>query len=229
MGLDVYVMPIWMFKAGDFGSPLERLGVPVMIAGAGPLQELPRRPTFLQRCKARWQTRRLRREIEQEIGHPVHWNDHGTVEYGEQARGLENVRAFARWLDYQDVLPAFDPTLDEDSKKLATVATKLNRPATYPQLVDHDCFSGYYLPTDLDRVVYVEPYLIFGRFPAKKPVGSSIRLLKELERLANVLQVWGEYKWDERDPLAVVKAALSQLHLIARTSCSKNLPIVFYG
>ena len=97
------------------------------------------------------------------------------------------------------------------------------------QLIHHSCYSGYYLPVDLERVVYVEPGFLGGGFPVKNSVGSSIRLLSELKQLSRILEVEGDYQWDEGDPLTAVKAPFSQLYVITRISCEKNLPIVFYG
>ncbi len=64
MGLGVYVMPIWKFKAGDFASPLEALGVAPVIIGPGITQrDRDARPRFITRWKAKPETRSLRREI----------------------------------------------------------------------------------------------------------------------------------------------------------------------
>src|SRR2546423_987081 len=111
MALDVYVMPIWKFMAGDFQPPLAAIGVaPVIIT---PDAKIHRRliagSSSITRWKAKWATRRLRREIESEIGHSVWWNDKGEVAYARQAAGFESLRAFARWLDYRDIFATFEP------------------------------------------------------------------------------------------------------------------------
>src|SRR5438046_1268988 len=110
MALNVYVMPIWRFKAGDFSSSLEALGItPTIITPDGiMLRRRKSRVSFLTRWRAKRQTRQLRSAIEAESGHPIRWNDEGEVAYSEQAGGFEALRAFARWLDCRDLLPNFD-------------------------------------------------------------------------------------------------------------------------
>jgi hypothetical protein len=231
MGLDVYVMPIWKFKAGDFASPLEALGiVPIIHGPDGMTQRDPdARPSFFTRWKARRATRRLRSEIEAEIGHAVHWNDEGDVAYTRQARGFESLRAFAKWLDYRDLFPTFDAPPEDNYYEHPVMSDKLTRPLTYPQVVDHSCHSGYYVPAEVERVVYVEPFTSWGGFVFTHSVGSSHRLLGELERLAQVLGTDEHYQWSEGDPVAQVKMAFAQLYEVAKISRQKNLPIVFYG
>ena len=155
MGLDVYVMPIWKFKAGDFASPLEALGIaPVTVGPHGMSQrESNARPSFLTRWKAKRATRRLRREIEAEVGHAVYWNDEGNVAYTRQAHGFESLRAFAKWLDYRDMFPTFDAPPENDYYRHPVMSDKLAHPLTYLQIVDHSCHSGFYIPAEVERVV----------------------------------------------------------------------------
>jgi hypothetical protein len=231
MGLDVYVMPIWKFKAGDFSSPLEALGMsPVIVAPDGMTQrEQVARPGFITRWRGKRATRRLRHEIEAEIGHAVLWNDEGEVAYARQAHGFESLRAFAKWLDYRDLFATFDPPPENNYYKHPVMSQKLSRPLTYPQVVDHSCYSGYYVPAGVERVVYVEPFTSWGRFVFKHSVGSSYRLLAELDSLARVLGTDERYEWTEGDPLAEVKAAFAQLYEVAKVSGRQNLPIIFHG
>ena len=231
MGLDVHVMPIWKFKAGDFASPLERLGmVPVILRPDGMTQRDPHsRPGFITRWRAKRSTQRLKREIEVEIGHPVHWNEEGDVAYTEQAHGFEPLRAFAKWLDYRDVFSTFEAPPEDNYYKHPVMSDKLSRPLTYPHLVDHNCYGGYYLPAEMERVVYVEPFVAWGKFVFKNSVGSSNRLLKELQQLSGVLGVDDQYDWEEGDPLVEVKMAIAQLYKVAKISCEQNLPVIFDG
>jgi hypothetical protein len=231
MSLDVYVMPIWKFKAGDFTSPLEALGAaPVVVSPGGITQREPGTPaSFITRWKAKRATRRLRREIEAEVGHAVEWNEDGYVAYSEQGQPFEILRAYAKWLDYRDLLPTFDPPPEDDYHKHPVMTDNLARPLTYPQLVAHSCYSGYFIPTDLERVVYVERYTIWDTWRFKRSVGSSLRLLADLEQLGQVLEVDEHYQWTQGDPLAPVKAAFAQLFEIAKISRKMNLPIVFHG
>ena len=158
MGLDVYVMPIWKFKAGDFAAPVQSLGTVTIITPQGIMQrKADERPGFVTRWNARRATRRLRREIEAKIGHSVAWNEEGGVAYKQQARGFESLRAFATWLDYRDLFPTFEPPPDNNYYNHPVMSQSAERALTYPQLVDHSCHSGYFIPAELERVVYVEP------------------------------------------------------------------------
>ena len=232
MGLDVYVMPIWRFKAGDFATALEGWGMlpTIRVTPGGMFQrDSDKPPGIFTRWKAKRARRCLQREIEAEIGHPVSWNDDGDVAYTQQSGGFESLRAFAKWLDYRDMLPTFDLPPEGNYYNHPVVSAEPPRPLTYPQIVEHSCYSGYYIPTDLERIVYVEPYSSWGGVMFKHSVGSSIRLLKELGQLSGVLGITTEYEWQETDPLNEVKASFAQLYEVAKISVATNLPIVFYG
>jgi hypothetical protein len=231
MGLDVYVMPIWRFKAGDFASPIEALGIrPIIMTPDGSAQHLrEKRAGPIRQWRAKRATRRLRLDIQAKIGHTVRWNDQGDVVYTRQSHGFEALRAFAKWIDYRDLFPTFEAAPKNNYYEHPVMSEKLDRPATYPQTVDHSCFSGYYLPADLERVVYVEPFPSWGGIVFTHSVGSSISLLKELQQLSELLNIDGESKWDKKDPLAEVKASFSQLYEVAKISIKQDLPIVFYG
>jgi hypothetical protein len=95
--------------------------------------------------------------------------------------------------------------------------------------VEHDCYNGYYLPCEFERVTQVEPYLIFGEWPASKSVGSTPRLLRELDLVQAQLQVPDGYDYPADDPLVEVKAAYLQLREVAQLSCQHGLPIIFWG
>jgi hypothetical protein len=229
MGLDIYVMPIWKFKAGNFRSPLEKIGLtPVTVTPEGTVRQC-RPPGFIQRWQGRRATRRLRREIEAEIGHAVRWNDEGAVALVEQGSAFESLRAFAKWQDCLDQLPTFDPPPENNYYNHPAMSADPDRPLSYPQLVEHSCFSGYFIPAELERVVHVEPYRSFGDFVFHRAVGSSFRLLEELRQLSGVLGIEGDGIWQEADPLAEVKAAFAQLHKAAKISVEQDLPIVFFG
>ena len=224
-------MPIWRFKAGDFISPFEAMGLSAFVIrpGSETDHELSSRPGFVSRWKARRATRRLRNAIEREFGRSITWNDEGELVFAERAYGFQSIQAFAKWFDYRDLFPTFEAPLDGRYYHHPVMSGELTRPHTYRQIVDHSCYSGYYIPCDLDRVVYVEPFQTWGGIQFFHSVGSSNRLLLELEQLAQSLNVDSEYEWCNDDPLADVKASFALLYRIAKTSCEQNLPIVFDG
>ena len=141
---------------------------------------------------------------------------------------MEGLRAYARWLDCQDQLPDFTPPPEGDYYKHPAMAIQ-NETPSFPHLVKHSCYNGYYLPCDFTTVVEVEPYLIFGTWPAHREVASAPRLLQELDRLQKELQWPENYIWTDGDPMAQVKYGYLQLRKAAELSCQHDLPIIFWA
>jgi hypothetical protein len=229
MGLDVYVMPLWRFKVGDFRSPIEvATGIRPKIVTADGIEERPARIGWLARWRARRQVAAIRKAVESANGIRIRWVDEGGVVYAEQSRGFEALRAFAKWLDCRDQFTEFGPPPQGDYYKHPVMAAEVSR-LSCPHLVEHDCYNGYYLPCEFERVTQVEPYLIFGEWPASKSVGSTPRLLRELDLVQAQLQVPDGYDYPADDPLVEVKAAYLQLREVAQLSCQHGLPIIFWG
>ncbi|QDT56416.1 hypothetical protein Pan44_44700 [Caulifigura coniformis] len=234
MALDVYVMPLWRFKTGDFSTPIEEgLGLePTIITSDGVVRPSQRRSrdwtSLLRRFRARRETRAIRKAVESANLVRVRWNDDGPVQYSQQSPGFEALRAYARWLDCRDRIPRFDAPPERDYYKHPVMKEQISNPGC-PHLVGHSCFSGYYLPVDFEKVVQVEPYLILGYYPATHAVGSSPRLMKELDRIQVDLQAPADQRLDASDPLVDVKVAYLQLRDIAELSCRHGLPVIFHG
>ncbi len=108
------------------------------------------------------------------------------------------------------------------------MSVKIERPS-FPHLTRHDCYCGYYLPCEFERLIRVEPFLIFDHWPVNRAVGSSPQLLRELETIQATLRVPDGYDWSADDPLFAVKAGFLQLRTAAQASCRHGLPIVFWG
>jgi hypothetical protein len=229
MGLDVYVMPLCRFKVGDFHSSIEEaIGIhPTMVTADG-ITQRPTRVGWFARWRARRQVAAIRRAVEAANGISVRWADEGGVVYAKQSRGFESLQAYARWLDCRERFPEFDPPPEGDYYKHPTLAAEVSQ-LSCPHLVEHDCYSGYYLPCEFERLVEVEPYKLFGQWPASRAVGSSPRLLRELDFVQAALQVPEGYAYPAEDPLVAVKAAYLQLQEIAELSCQHGLPIIFWG
>lgn len=229
MGLDVYVMPLWQFKVGDFHSPIEAaIGIRPKIVTADGIEVRPTRVGWFGRWRARRQVAAIRKSVESANGVPVRWADEGGVAYTQQSRGFEPLRAYAKWLDCREQFPEFDPPPEGNYYKHPVMATEPGR-LSCPHLVEHDCYCGYYLPCEFERMVQVEPYLIFGTWPASRTVGSSPRLLRELEFVQVALQVAEDYGYPLDDPLVAVKTAYFQLREAAKLSCRQKLPMIFWG
>ena len=160
------------------------------------------------------------------VPHPV--GGRGSVVCAEQSRGIEPLRAFAKWLDCEAQFPEFTQPPDNDYCQHTVMHLELHQ-VPCPHLVWHDCFNGYYLPCEFEELVHVGPHTIFGHWPAMRPVGSSVRLLRELDLVQERLQVSSTYDYSVDDALLAVKAAYLQMREAAELSCRHGLPIIFWG
>lgn len=235
MGLDVFVMPMWKYFAGDFTTPQQRfaaeLGVPhgTVTPGGVTMRDPNKKPGIDIQLKAKRNVRSLLAEIQSRIGHPVTWIDEGDTVYREQAHyGFKGVRTYAHWLDVRDQMPVFEPPPEDNYYNHPANSLSPKGKPTYPQLVDHDCFCGYFVPAEMEPVIDIpEKHRFIPNFV--RSVGSSIRLLDELRRLSEVLGVGLEYTWSQDDPLREIKEPFAQLYRIATLSCAHALPIIFWG
>lgn len=228
MGLDIFVMPLWRFKAGDFRSPIElSMGIRPKIVTAEGVVRRPESVGWLDRWRSRRQVAAIRRAVQKANRTPVRWRDEGDQVYAAQAGGMEPLQAYARWLDHRDLLPEFE-SMSGDYDKHPALILESERPPSCPHLAWHSLFSGYFLPCEFDQVIEVEPFLIAGYWPAAHAVGSSPRLRGELARIEEHLQVPDDFD-DPDDPLRAVKYSFRQLKEVADLSCRHALPIIFWG
>jgi len=229
MSLDIYVMPLIRFKTNDFRTPAEiATGARSKIVTYKGVFERFVGTGWRQRWKARREISVTRRAVERANQVRISWHDDGDVLYAEQSPGMEGLRAYARWLDCRNQLPEFEPPPEGDYYKHPAMAIK-NESPSFPHLVNHSCYNGYYLPCNFANVVDVEPYLIFGTWPAHREVGSAPRLLNELDRIQVELKAPENYVWAQGDPLAEVKYGYMQLRRAAELSCHHGLPIIFWA
>ncbi len=119
MAPDVYMMPLWRFKAGDLTTGVQRL-FPENPAGSTAFRilQLPNIKAFIARRKAARQVRGVIKEAEKALGCRIQWRDEGDVVHSEQAWwGFEALRAYAKWLDLKDQIPAFEDPPDNNFYK----------------------------------------------------------------------------------------------------------------
>jgi hypothetical protein len=229
MALDIYVMPLWRFKAGDFRSAVETAtGYRPKIVTADGIEERPASVGWLDRWRAKRQVAALRKAVEAVNQARVRRDDEGGVIYSEQTRGMEGLRAYAMWLDCREEMPEFGLPPEGNYYNHPARQLEVER-LSCPHLVKHDCNSGYFLPCEFDRLAKVEPYKVFGHLPATRSVGSSTRLLRELDFVQEHLRVPEDYDPPSEDQLASIKFAYLQLREAAELSCRHGLPIIFWG
>ena len=183
MALDVFVMPLWRFKAGIFKSPIEEvLGIQSTVIS---LSESPRpRPPWHLRLlawlgiivfvepaplpgpaeryeKARQEINALKEEMSRLTGVPIDWQDVGESVYGEQFHGRDFLHDFAAWCDHVEALPEFPETPEGSHKNpVWDQPTPVRR--RFPTLVEHSLYTGYFLPVPFEGVYKVEPFKMGG-------------------------------------------------------------------
>jgi len=229
MALDIYVMPIWRFKVGDFNSPIQtNLGIRPKIVTAEGINEPAVKSGWVARWRARRQVAAIRKAVESTNGVPAKWKDDGQVVYAEQSRGMEPLRAYALWLDLLDRLPEFKPPPGGDYYKHPVWQLSHERPLSCPHLVEHDCYCGYFLPCDFEKPVQVEAYRIQS-WSFSRSVSSALRVRKELAFVAEHLSVPDTHEYPSDDPRVEVKSAFLQMQKVVDLSIMHGLPIIFWG
>jgi len=126
MSLDVYVMPMWRFKAGDVETATERLlGRPTKRLTPEGIFTRKRVQGYFARRRAKREVRRVVAEAEEKLHLRIQWHDEGEVVHAEQASwGFEALRAYAKWLYLKDIFPAFDEPPEANFYKHPVMAFK---------------------------------------------------------------------------------------------------------
>jgi hypothetical protein len=231
MSLDVMVQPLWMSYV-ERKVPADKLCVGRYVSVEEvdlSEEELP--PSAWQRWRARRKVASIAREVEKQVGRPVRWRDEGEEVAWEQAFwGFEMLRAYAQWLDVQDVFPTFD---------LAPQDNYYNHPVRkwehdgrlmrFEHLIDHDCYHGYYLPCRFDRIARADEHQL-AYFTMTRSVGSSLTLADQLEILApHIPQPVPKPVTEEQRMHWALRESFDQLQRMAKLSIKHGLPVIFHG
>jgi hypothetical protein len=231
MSTDVFVMPLWRYKVGDFETALERSGLAPevhYISSEGPISRVPLRSRF-DRWRAKRVVKRLAREVSRANGHPVSWRDEGDLVHVQQLHTVHPLKAYLWWLDRRDLMPTFSLPPDGGPAARPFWETAPDRPASYPHLSTNGFYNDYFLPAEFEKVVSVEPHKVFGTWDADRRVSSSPRALREVETVNQSLQVPDPYEWSEDDPLASVKSNFDEVRRILQISVRHGLPVIFWS
>ena len=231
MAVDVYVMPIWRFKVGDFESPLERLAPASQVHYVTPQGIFTRLDprAWLTRWRAKREVRSIQREVSAANGFPVSWVDEGACVYSAQLHTTDEFKSYIWWLERRELLGEFRAPKAGDSSAAAFWQTAPDRPTAFPHLSKNGMYSDYFLPAEFERVVEVEPEKLGGWFPVTKAVSSTPRALREIHVLNQHLRVEPDYKWQEGDPLALVKVTFNFVRNFLELSHKHRLPVIFWG
>lgn len=229
MAIDVYVMPMWRFRSGDFESSLaifaRKQGISFSVIRSG-LSVSPRR--LLRRFFAQRYVRKLQTTLSKSIGKSVSWEDEGETLYNHQFHSFYQLLAYTKWLDLKDEIPEFE--LSERGSADAHPTWKFNRPHwTYPLINALDCYSGIIVPSDFPNPVHIPEKLWDGTIGTRK-IFSSHALLCEINVLNLHLNV--PEGWDHKNSpkhLFWPMSCLYQLRDILRLSIEHQLPVMFDG
>lgn len=253
MALDVYVMPLWRFKAGDFTSPLEEtLGIkPTVISLAAP--SLPRAPWYLRllakigilqyvprpreaspeerRAAAVREVDALKAQLSELIGAPVEWSDTGGIYYNRQFHGPAVIRAFAAWHDHREELPEFTSPPEGNYGKHPVWSLPKPAERRFPMLVEHNLHTGYFVPVPFDGLYRVEPFKVLDHWELFHDVASTQTILRELAGFLELIANVPEVREPEHGSIPVSDArwCAQELQRICTLSIEHGLPVIFYG
>lgn len=197
MGLDIFVMPMWKYLAGDFSSPLSKvLGIePTRIGTPKPDEPPP---------QAKEQVERFQRELSRLSGAPAVWGDHGFAEVSVQFRtpSFLSIQEFAA---FQDAPVGTVYSVSEENPVVHKSLLRVQRGATtrFPHLIFHELNQGFYVPCDLPQPI---------PFPEISPAEEKRQSERGL--FAKVRRLW-QRVLPSRDPLAKVKGRLADKKLRA--------------
>jgi len=224
MSLDIHVMPLGKFWAGEYTTGAERFataqGIPY--TRSSPKGIAPRDQAY----KA---AKNVRQWMEQGsfLTEPA-WEDDGEIVFSEQFRfeALHAVKAYAAHQERSDEV--FNATTD------FTEAPFIKRvyagaQTDFPHLIHHEDNTGFYVPLD-----FPHPKKLMGQPPT---VGSSIKLMMELASLRRKLGPLPTYEeWQAGTPIEAenpslewVKYGVLFLYQACWLSVQHQLPIIIDG
>ena len=258
MALDVYVMPLWRFKAGDFKSPIEEaLGIkPTIISLSGEIADAPPAPPpwymrvlatiglveitevppppnpAEKRTLAVREVDALKMELSRFTGQVVDWRDEGEVYYNKQYHASRFLRAFAAWHDHRDAMPEFLPAEPgKDSENYPIWDQPAPEKRRFPTLTKHSLYTGYFFPVPFEGVYQVEPFKIMDTWEFHHDVASSQTILRELdELLGSVLELAaGGGSLGHLKYVETARTWGGILREVCALSVEHGVPVIFYG
>jgi hypothetical protein len=213
-----------------------------------------------QRIK-RWQARRrravglryvewLRGALKESLGVECAWSEEGdsvlTRQFGFGS--LHALRTYALRVEFPDALKGVKAYKNDQGEDVDLVAAVYERASElklesnrFRHLCDHSDVHGFYIPVAFDPPQHLDDPTreeVEIDCLKKTPVGSSVRILQELEELNEHLCI--RSVWDTRErglgPAETDDPDMTEVHFgwklmegFARTSVERNLPICFDG
>ena len=215
----------------------------------------------LRRKFRRWKASRRRKEglmyvewlrgaLRILLGMEMDWSEEGGSVLTHQLflGALHSLRTYALRLEYPDALGRIHSYKNQGGEEVDLVSATYERASEleleserFAHLCEHSDVHGFYIPVAFDPPQsLVDPTRseAMHEFLRRTPVGSSIRLLAELEELNERLGI--QSRWDIRElglsPSETDDPVLQGVHTgwklmegFARTSVERGLPICFDG
>ncbi|GAA4426069.1 hypothetical protein [Bremerella cremea] len=229
MTLDIYVMPLWRFKAGEYDSPLESW----LDDSDAQTPVKPRRSFSPVQLWKRWKAKRQAKQIiaaaARQLDCDLAWSDDGEVVLAEQAAyGFVALRAYAQWLDLREAIPCFEHSPRGNYYEHPVMLREEPPPPRFQHLVEHNCHNGYLVPVAFDRVAQVEPYQVWGGYEFFHSFGSIPAISRELATLKPLLPASDDPAVAD-EAKQFIQDGFSTLETACQIGLEHELPIIFYG
>jgi hypothetical protein len=255
MALDVHVMPLWRFKAGDFTSPIEKnLGIKPTVISLEDVEDDPPPPPppwYLRllaklgvivfedsepeltaeekATAARERVDELKIQLSELTGTPIDWTDAGEIHYSKQFFHPVTLRAFAAWCNLRDALPEFVAPPQGDYYRHPV--WKLAKPPhlRFSTLIGHGLHTGYFIPVPFEGVHLVEPFMVWDR-QFHHQVASTQTIMRELAELLPMFEEVGATgAANQQTPAALARWYAGMLQEVCSLSIEHGLPVIFHG
>jgi hypothetical protein len=222
MALDVYVMPLWRYLAGDYEGAQARFGA-----------DAPSRALSVSPAEARTFVARLRYGFRDVSRNVMRWHDKGQTVFAKpfDVETWNALRAFAA--DQQYPVERFN--FGKKSHRHPGLHEVLyGHGSAFEHTVKQHDTGGFYLPVDFPRPLELTVWDDASRTIL---AGSSVALLRELNALGprvGLERDLGELHPGEvfalrPEPLQWVKYGWAFLRHAARVSVQHRLPIILHG
>ncbi len=233
MGVDVFVIPLWRFKAGDFSTTTaDLLGGKVKTVGLdGSIRSSarPKRVGLRRRLGAKREVKQLATMVSRGNRTKIRWRDVGEKVFSEKAHGdYSELRAFAAYVDARQKDPGINTPADGKFSSLPLwKRARDSGGGSFPHIIQNSLFCGFILPVDFAR-----PVLVQTQATARGPTifwfaSSAPRVLGELRRIeAEVIRAEHFRAVNGREKIA---ASAAQLRRACEKAIAVGLPVVFYG
>jgi hypothetical protein len=226
MSLDIHVMPLGKFWAGEYTTKTERFAIE-----SGIIDKYHRNTpkAIAPKAEAYKLAKGVRLWMEQgSFLTEQAWEDEGEIVFSEQFHfdGIHAVRAFAAHQERSEEEFAIS---EKFSQAPALRRVHQGAHTEFPHLIHHEDNTGFYVPMD-----FPHPKKLMGEPPT---IGSSVQLMMELAALRRKLGNLPTYEeWQngakieaENPGMEWVKYGIVFLYHVCWLSVQHRLPIIIDG